>query len=202
MASGSDKRASVNVRSNGRPVRESNGDGRCRRLLGHGVVLAVAQTPVGALATDERQGEQYGCAVDYEMAGGDVARVRRVVFGGVDVRSGCGGAGRRFSSRRAAGGAVGVPLAEWFGLHDPGLGLQRPGARRVGSEPRRAAANPTGARGRRASTLELPTGCSVPRTRAADSQLAGGPQLEALRGQGGSQQPTAINRRGAEESRT
>ena len=30
---------------------------------------AVAQTPVGALAIDERQGDQYGWAVDYETAG-------------------------------------------------------------------------------------------------------------------------------------
>ena len=32
-------------------------------------VSAVAQTPVGALAIDERQGDQYGWAVDYETAG-------------------------------------------------------------------------------------------------------------------------------------
>ena len=31
---------------------------------------AAAQTPVGALAIDERQGDQYGWAVDYETAGG------------------------------------------------------------------------------------------------------------------------------------
>ena len=30
---------------------------------------ALAQTPVGALAVDERQGDQYGWAVDYETAG-------------------------------------------------------------------------------------------------------------------------------------
>ena len=30
---------------------------------------AVGQTPVGALAVDERQGDQYGWAVDYESAG-------------------------------------------------------------------------------------------------------------------------------------
>ena len=31
--------------------------------------MAAAQTPVGALAVDERQGDQYGWAVDYETAG-------------------------------------------------------------------------------------------------------------------------------------
>ena len=30
---------------------------------------AAAQTPVGALAVDERQGDQYGWAVDYETTG-------------------------------------------------------------------------------------------------------------------------------------
>ncbi len=31
--------------------------------------VASAQPPVGALAVDERQGDQYGWAVDYETAG-------------------------------------------------------------------------------------------------------------------------------------
>lgn len=31
--------------------------------------IAAAQQPVGALAIDERQGDQYGCAVDYATAG-------------------------------------------------------------------------------------------------------------------------------------
>ena len=38
-------------------------------LLGATVWVAAAQTPVGALAIDERQGDQYGWAVDYETAG-------------------------------------------------------------------------------------------------------------------------------------
>ena len=54
-------------------------------------VSAAAQTPVGALATDERQGDQYGWAVDYETAGsGATARavgVRLGVLGGADVRA-------------------------------------------------------------------------------------------------------------------
>ena len=36
--------------------------------------LAAAQTPVGALAIDERQGDQYGWAVDYETTGAAQAR--------------------------------------------------------------------------------------------------------------------------------
>ena len=36
--------------------------------------VASAQTPVGALAIDERQGDQYGWAVDYETAGAAQAR--------------------------------------------------------------------------------------------------------------------------------
>ena len=38
---------------------------------------AAAQTPVGALAVDERQGDQYGWAVDYETAGAAQARALR-----------------------------------------------------------------------------------------------------------------------------
>ena len=36
--------------------------------------VAAAQPPVGALAVDERQGDQYGWAVDYETAGAAQAR--------------------------------------------------------------------------------------------------------------------------------
>ena len=60
-----------------------------------GVVLcatvpAGAQTPVGALAIDERQGDQYGWAVYYETPAAARAsgaqRVRLRVFGGADVQ--------------------------------------------------------------------------------------------------------------------
>ena len=37
-------------------------------------VLAAAQTVVGALAIDARQGDQYGWAVDFESASGDSNR--------------------------------------------------------------------------------------------------------------------------------
>ena len=47
--------------------------------------LAAAQTPVGALAIDERQGDQYGWAVDYEMAGAAQARGLSECGGGCRV---------------------------------------------------------------------------------------------------------------------
>ena len=37
-------------------------------VFGCMAVASAAQTPVGALAVDERQGDQYGWAVDYETA--------------------------------------------------------------------------------------------------------------------------------------
>ena len=43
-------------------------------VFGCMAVASAAQTPVGALAVDERQGDQYGWAVDYETA--SAARVR------------------------------------------------------------------------------------------------------------------------------
>ena len=46
---------------------------------------AAAQTPVGALAVDERQGDQYGWAVDYETAGSAPAAVLRECGAGCSV---------------------------------------------------------------------------------------------------------------------
>ena len=117
-------------------------------------VSAAAQTPVGALAIDERQGGQYGWAVDYETAGsGATARavgVRLGVLGGADVRAlrglrGGPGGGQlgdrvggvvRLVGRGPGTGSVGVRLAGRFGVHGSGVGLQRPGGRgRAGSGP-------------------------------------------------------------------
>ena len=57
-------------------------------------VASAAQTPVGALAVDERQGDQYGWAVDYETAaaarGEGPGGVRLGLLGGSDVRAVCG----------------------------------------------------------------------------------------------------------------
>ena len=47
--------------------------------------LAAAQTPVGALAIDEHQGDQYGWAVDYEAAGAAQAAALRECGGGCRV---------------------------------------------------------------------------------------------------------------------
>ena len=46
---------------------------------------AAAQTPVGALAIDERQGDQYGWAVDYETAGSAQAAALRECGSGCSV---------------------------------------------------------------------------------------------------------------------
>ena len=46
---------------------------------------AAAQTPVGALAIDERQGDQYGWAVDYETAGSAQAAALRECGAGCSV---------------------------------------------------------------------------------------------------------------------
>ena len=47
--------------------------------------VASAQAPVGALAVDERQGERYGWAVDYETAGAAQARALNECGGGCRV---------------------------------------------------------------------------------------------------------------------
>ena len=70
---------------------------------------AAAQTPVGALAIDERQGDQYGWAVDYETAAAAQGRALQEcgpgLLGGVDVRPVCGLRGG--SGRRQHGGGLG-----------------------------------------------------------------------------------------------
>ena len=70
---------------------------------------SAAQAPVGALAIDERRGDQWGWAVDYRTAAAaQEARARRVrpgLLGGVDVRSVRGVCGR--SGRRQHGSGVG-----------------------------------------------------------------------------------------------
>ena len=132
-----------------------------------GTALSVAaQTPVGALAVDERQGDQYGWAVDYETVSAAQAQgaagMRRGMLGGADVRPLCGLRGRpgrrqhggglggivRFGGRGPAGGAVGVRLEGRFGMYGPRMGLQRLGGRGgTASEPGRAATDPAGSPG-------------------------------------------------------
>ena len=101
-------------------------------------VASAAQTPVGALAVDEGQGDQYGWAVDYETAA--TARARALgecgcgLLGGSDVRAVCGLRRLRFPGR--------------VRVHGSGLGLQRPGGRgRSESRPVGAARDSGGAAG-------------------------------------------------------
>ena len=143
-------------------------------------VSAGGQTPAGALAIGRaaRRPVRLGGRLRDRggRAGGGVARVRRAVFGGADVRpvrGVCGRPGREqhgdrlggivcVGGRCAAGGVVGVLLARRVGVHGPGLGLQWPGGRGgAGSAP-----GPHGARSswpcsRQASILAVRTVCSV-----------------------------------------
>ena len=68
-----------------------------------------AQTPVGALALEERQGDQWGWAVDYETAAAAQGRalrgVRPGMLGRADVRPVRGLRGR--PGRRQHGGGLG-----------------------------------------------------------------------------------------------
>ena len=114
---------------------------------------ATAQTPVGALAIDERQGDQYGWAVDYETT--SAARTRALS----ECGSGCSvvltfercaayaaGPGRgqcrvrvggvvRLGGRGASAGPGRVRLPG-FGVHGSSVGLQRPrGGGRFGPRP-------------------------------------------------------------------
>ena len=131
-------------------------------------IPAAAQPPVGALAVDERQGDQWGWAVDYETASAAQERALGecgsgcsvvLTFGRCaayasdqDADSTAVGLGRSVCHRlcRAAVGAVRVPFARRrFGLHRSGVGLQRPGGR-GGAEPGLggAAPDPAGPGGR------------------------------------------------------
>ena len=113
-----------------------------------GTASSVAtQTPVGALAIDERRGDQHGWAVDYETA--SAARAAALRECGAEclvvltfARCGAYAADQDADStavgwaesfdigcRRAAGGAIGVRLAGRFRLHGAGVGLQWSGGR-------------------------------------------------------------------------
>ena len=128
-------------------------------------VPAVAQPPVGALAIDERRGDQYGWAVDFETAaaaqGMALQECGSGLLGRADVRpvrglrgrpgreQHGGGLGRIVQTRRPVPGRRrwrnAVPAAAARGVHRPGVGLQRPGGRRgTESEPGHAASDPIG----------------------------------------------------------
>ena len=118
---------------------------------------AVAQTPVGALAIDERQGDQYGWAVDYETAGSAQVALRECGSGysvvltfercaayaaDQDADSTAVGWAESYSSSSAAqqaalgqcGGGSGCIVRVW-GCNGPvvegGLGLDRAARRQV-----------------------------------------------------------------------
>ena len=147
---------------------------------------AAAQTPVGALAVDERQGDQYGWAVDYETAGSARAAALRECGAGCsvvltfercaayaadqDADSTAVGWAESYSSadaaRRAAlgecgsrGGGSGCIVRAW-GCNGPaaedGLGLGRAARREIQEGLRAAGFDPGGA-----------DGLFGPRTRAA-----------------------------------
>ena len=137
---------------------------------------ASAQTPVGALAIDERQGERYGWAVDYETAGAAQARALRECGAGCrvvltfarcaayaadqDVDSTAVGWAESFASAAAAQqaalsecgsrGGTGCIVRVW-GCNGPvveeGLGLDVASRRRVQEGLRAAGFDPGGADG-------------------------------------------------------
>ena len=123
-------------------------------------VSAGAQTPVGALAVDERQGDQYGWAVDFETAGAARAAALRECGAGCsvvltfercaayaadqDANSTAVGWGESYGSAEGARGAAlsecgsrggsGCMVRAW-GCNGPvveeGLGLDRPARREI-----------------------------------------------------------------------
>ena len=123
-------------------------------MLGGGGPTAE-ESPVGALAIDERRGDQWDWAVNYETANAAQSAalrgVRRGVLRGADVRalrgvcgrSGHGqydrglGRGVQLGVKRPASGAVAVQRSgRRVGVHRAGLGLQRPrGGRGAGPGP-------------------------------------------------------------------
>ena len=178
---------------------------------------ATAQTPVvGALAIDERQGDQYGWAVDYETAAAARAAALRECGVGCSVVltfARCGayaadqdtdstavgwaesfdsaaGARQTALSECAARGGSGCTVRVW-GCNGPvveeGLGLNQAARRQIQLGLRAEGFDPGGA-----------DGLFGPRTRTAirswqsarGARLTGyldGPQVEALRNRGGSQ---------------
>ena len=177
---------------------------------------AAAQTPAGALAIDERQGDQWGWAVDYETASAAQGRALQECGSGCSVvltfgrcaayaadqdagstavgwaesyDSAAGARQAALSECGARGGGSGCVVRVW-GCNGPvveeGLGLDRAARRRIQLGLRSAGFDPGGA-----------DGLFGPRTRAAirawqssrDGRATGyldGPAVEALRSAGGS----------------
>ena len=183
---------------------------------------AGAQTPVGALAIDERQGDQYGWAVDYETAAAARGRALQecgpgcsvvLTFGRCaayaadqDADSTAVGWAESFDSaagaRQAAlsecgsRGGAGCTVRVW-GCNGPvveeELGLNQAVRRQIQQGLRAAGFDPGGA-----------DGLFGPRTRGAirswqsvrgarSTGYLDGPQVEALRSRGGSPPPASVS---------
>ena len=183
-------------------------------------VSAQGQTPMGALAIDERQGDQYGWAVDYETSAAAQAAALRECGAGCsvvltfdrcgayaadqDANSAAVGWAESYDSAASARqtalsecssrGGSGCTVRVW-GCNGPvveaGLGLNQAARRQIQLGLRSAGFDPGGA-----------DGVFGPRTRAAirswqsarGTRTTGyldGPQVEALRGRGGSRPPAS-----------
>ena len=183
-------------------------------------VSARGQTPMGALAIDERQGDQYGWAVDYEASAAAQAAALRECGAGCsvvltfdrcgayaadqDANSTAVGWAESFdssaSARQAAlsecgsRGGSGCTVRVW-GCNGPvveeGLSLNQAARRQIQQGLRAEGFDPGGA-----------DGLFGPRTRAAirswqsargvrSTGYLDGPQVEALRGRGGSRPPAS-----------
>ena len=182
------------------------------------VLSAAAQTPVGALAIDERRGDQYGWAVDYETASAAQAAALRECGAGCSVVltfARCGayaadqdadstavGWAEAFSSAAAARqaalsecdsrGGSGCTVRVWGcngSVIEEGLGLNQAARRQIQQGLRAEGFDSGGA-----------DGLFGPRTRAAirswqaargvrSTGYLDGSQVEALRGRGGSRPP-------------
>ena len=170
---------------------------------------ASGQAPAGALAIDERQGEQWGWAVDSETAEAARARALHECGGGCSVvltfarcgayaadqdadstavgwaesyESAAGARQAALSECRARGGGSGCVVRAW-GCNGPvveeGLGLDRAARRQIQLGLRAGGFDPGGA-----------DGLFGPRTRAADPGLAdvagvAGDGVSGRRGRGG-----------------
>ena len=179
---------------------------------------AGGQTPVGALAIDERQGDQYGWAVDYETSAAAQAAALRecgarcsvvltfarcgayaadqdadsTAVGWAESFDSAVGARDAALSECGSRGGSGCTVRVW-GCNAPvveeGLGLNQPARRQIQLSLRSAGFDPGGA-----------DGLFGPRTRAAirswqsargvrSTGYLDGPQAEALRRRGGSPPP-------------
>ena len=188
--------------------------------------LAAAQSPVGALAIDERQGDPYGWAVDYETAAAAQGRALQecgpgcsvvltfgrcaayaadqdadnTAVGWAESFDSAAGARQAALSECGSRGGSGCTVRVW-GCNGPvveeGLGLNQTARQQIQQGLQAAGFAPGGV-----------DGLFGPRTRAAirswqsargvrSTGYLDGPQVEALRSRGGSQPPAPAGTAGA-----